>query len=393
MKPLHYMIAANVAYFCLKSACWGNESDYRIVDDCPSGDHIKLLYQMKTIDGMFDWDTQHRYYVLTPSGKPIYRSIQDLASECIRGLPCVTQHTYPEHRSLVVNTFLRKYISSCYRGDHVGVFLDFLSNQQSLTSLVPFSDKIIPVEGTLEQDFNHKSFAQIFGECMRTPSMGTMMRDPEYCQQRIQKRESCDVMELDRSVIARVLNQPSSDKTVLFVGFDQTLPTEGGNIYASTLDYERSLFLSTWGDRPSNDHNQIKTCFCQMPNLLEIFPDMCSAFDYIIVGGQTREYVYPEAWAAFGRMLKLGGRLVYPAYGSLSCHDQLFSLFLNQTLMESVAEEGFSFALHQCDQVSEPIHQTIKKLASFNCEPTYGSFCYVQGGTLFWHKKIISTRK
>jgi hypothetical protein len=393
MKSLRYVIAAHVACFCLKSVCWGNEGDYRIVDDCPSGDHIKLLYQMKTIDGMFDWNMQYRYYVLTPSGKSLYRSIQDLASECIRGLPHVAKHTYCNQRSLAINAFLQKYISSCYRRDHVGVFLDFISHQQSLTSLIPLPENIMPVGDTIGQDFSRKPFAQIFGECMRTPSMGMVMREPEYCKKCAQKGENCAVMALDQSVIARVLNQPSSDKTVLFVGFDQTLPTEGGNIYAHIPGYERSLFLSAWGDRPSNDHNQIKTCFCQMPQLLEIFPDLYNAFDYIIVGGQTREYVYPEAWIAFGRMLKPEGRLVYPAYDSSPFHDQLFSLFLNQTLMESVAEEACSFELYQCGNPSEPIYQAIKNLANFNCKPTYGSFCYTQGKALFWHKKLVLTRK
>ncbi|MDR0647125.1 MAG: hypothetical protein LBF43_01665 [Puniceicoccales bacterium] len=393
MKTLYRIIVINVACFCLKSVCWGNKSHYRVVDDYPSSDHIRLLYQIKTIDGMFHWNIQHRHYVLTPIGEPIYRSIQDLASECIGGLPRVEKPTCDDQRSLAVNAFLRKYIALRHSRDHVGVFLDFLARRQSLTSLVPLPEMIIPVEDIIEQDFNHKPFAQIFGECMRTPSMGMIMRGPEYCEKRIRGGENCDIPELDRDIIAKVLNEPSNDKTVLFVGFDQTLPTEGGNIYAHTPGYTRSLFLSAWGDHLSSDHNQIKTCFCQMPRLLEVFPDMCNAFDYIIVGGQTREYVYPEAWVAFGRMLKPGGRLVYPAYGSSPHHDQLFSSFLNRTLMESIAEEGFNFALYKCDHASEPIYQTIQTLASFNDEPTYGSFCYAQGGALFWHKKIALARE
>ncbi|MDR2769123.1 MAG: hypothetical protein LBB19_01010, partial [Puniceicoccales bacterium] len=41
----------------------------------------------------------------------------------------------------------------------------------------PLPETIIPVEDEMEQDFlNDKSFVQIFGECMRTASMGMIMR-------------------------------------------------------------------------------------------------------------------------------------------------------------------------------------------------------------------------
>jgi hypothetical protein len=311
------------------------------------------------------------------------------------GLPLGIRHIRPDQRSLAANAFLKKHISSCYRKDHVGVFLDFLSGKLSLTALVPMPDTIVPVEDEMEQDFlNDKSFMQIFGECMRTASMGMIMREPEYCrEERARGGESCDITELDSSIVARVLHQLSGDKTVLFVGFDQTSPTEGGDIYAATPGYTRSLFLSAWGIRPSGDRNQIKTCFCQMPRLLEMCPNMRNAFDYIIVGGQTREYVYPEAWVTFGRMLKPGGRLVYPAYSSSPQHDLLFSLCLNRTLMENVAEEGFGLELYKCDNASELIYREIQQLAAFNSIPTYGSFCYAQCGTLFWHKKIVPSRE
>jgi hypothetical protein len=343
---------------------------------------------------MFDWNIERQCYILTPFGEPIYRSIQDLACECMSGLPLGIRLICPDQRSLAVNAFLKKYILSCYRRDHAGVFLDFLSSKLSLTTLVPMPDTIVPVEDEMEQDFlNDKSFMQIFGECMRTASMGMIMREPEHCQERAREGKSCNIEALDRSIVARVLRQPSGDKTVLFVGFDQTFNTEGGEIYADTPGYMRSLFLSAWENRPSSYHNQIKTCFCQMPRLLEACPDMRNAFDYIIVGGQTREYVYPEAWVAFGRMLKPEGRLVYPAYSSSPQHDLLFSLCLNRTLMESVAEEGFGFEPYRCDNASELVYREIQHLAGFNDEPTYGSFCYAQSGTLFWHKKIVPSHE
>jgi hypothetical protein len=395
MKSLNCTIIVNIVCCFLKSVCFGSENDYRTTENCPSSDHIKLLYQMRTVDRMFDWNIERRCYVLTPFGEPIYRSVQDLACECMPGLPLGIRPIRPNQRSLAVNALLKKYISSCYRKDHVGVFLDFLSNKLSLTALIPAPDTIIPAEDEVEQDFlNDKPFVQIFGECMRTPSMGMIMREPEHCEERKRKGESCNITALDCSIVERVLRQSqSSSKTILFVGFDQTLPTEGGNIYAHTSGYERSLFLSAEGVRPSGDHNQIKTCFCQMPRLLEMYPDMRNAFDYIIVGGQTREYVYPDAWVVFGRMLKPGGRLVYPAYGSSPQHDLLFSLCLNRILIENVAEEGFGFELYKCDNVSELIYQEIQQVAAFNSIPTYGSFCYAQNETLLWHKKTVLSRE
>ncbi|MDR2396980.1 MAG: hypothetical protein LBD69_03955, partial [Puniceicoccales bacterium] len=167
------------------------------------------------------------------------------------------------------------------------MYLDFGFLMPTCVQFIP--EEYLPVSGAIAG----KPFVQIFGECMRTASMGMIMRPPYNCQERTRKGESCDITALDRSIVNRILHQPIGDKTVLFVGFDQTFNTEGGNIYADTPGYTRSLFLSAWENRPSEDYNQIKTCFCKMPRLLEMCPDMLNAFDYIIVGGQTREYVYP----------------------------------------------------------------------------------------------------
>ncbi|MDR2768931.1 MAG: hypothetical protein LBB19_00005, partial [Puniceicoccales bacterium] len=177
MKSLNCIIATSVVGCCLNNICLGSEEAYKHPDQVLSSNHIKLLYQMKTVDRMFDWNTERKHYVLTPFGQPIYRSIQDWANECVAALPSGIRPIRPDQRSLAVNAFLKKYISSCCRRDHVGVFLDFLSSQLSLTALVPAPETIIPVEDEMEQDFlNDKSFVQIFGECMRTASMGMIMR-------------------------------------------------------------------------------------------------------------------------------------------------------------------------------------------------------------------------
>jgi hypothetical protein len=269
------------------------------------------------------------------------------------------------------------------------VYLDFALPEFPFIPLIP--EEYLPVSET----FANKSPVQIFGECMRTHSISAMCA-PSYCGE-TQKRtgDSCGITELDCSIIEKVLSQPSSSKTILFVGFDQTSPEEGGNIYAHTPGYERSLFLSAWEERPSGDHNQIKTCFCQMPRLLEMYSGMRNAFDYIIVGGGTDSYVYPEAWVAFGHMLKPGGRLVR-ASDEGKVVREIFSLFLNKILMESVAEEGFSFELYACNDALEPVYQEIQQLAGFNtgsiwCSESWG---YAKEGAAFcWHKKTVPSRE
>jgi hypothetical protein len=270
------------------------------------------------------------------------------------------------------------------------VYLDFTLPKFSF--ITPIPEGYLPVG----EMFANKSPVQIFGECMRTPSMCMVMRIPYQCEEQKRKGESCNITELDCSIVERVLRQSqSSSKTILFVGFDQTSPEEGGNIYAHTPGYERSLFLSDWGNRLSKDHNQIKTCFCQMPRLLEMYPDMRNAFDYIIVGGGTNSYVYPEAWVTFGHMLKPEGRLVCASYkGEVIL--EIFSLFLNKTLRESVAEEGFSFVLYECNDASESIYQEIQQLAGFNTGTTWcrESCGYAKAGAAFcWHKKIVPSRE
>ncbi|MDR0393115.1 MAG: hypothetical protein LBH52_02685 [Puniceicoccales bacterium] len=389
MKAKNLIIVLGIAC-CLKNICSGDEYDYKWKGQLPSDDLVKFLYQRKLTDDMFTWNCEGRHNTLNAFGSGVLRALNTRMELCKQQNGSSVPLKY-ELSSLVIENIIQE-LQRCPQDASIEatignlLYLDFVLPKSEF--IIPIPEEHLPVNEAIDS----KPFVQIFGECMRTISM-SMMRIPFYCQDRAREGESCDITELDRSIVTRVLQQPSSDKTVLFVGFDQTLPTEGGEIYADTPGYTRSLFLSAWKARPSGDHNQVKTCFCQMPRLLEMCPDMRNAFDYIIVGGQTREYVYPEAWVAFGRMLKPEGRLVYAFFYEETSFENFFSLCLNRTLREVVAEEGFGFELYRCDNASEPVYQEIQGLAGFNnvhsAWDRLGKFFYTKEGVAFgWHKKI-----
>jgi hypothetical protein len=380
---------------CLKNVCFGEEKDYQCRGQLPPDNVISFCCQMEVLEHMFTWNSGSPHAALNSFGNSVLGEL-NAKVELLKQQNGSSVRVPSDHElsSLVIKELARK-LQQCPQDantemtqEHL-VYLDF--TLPKFPFITPIPEGYLPVGET----FANKSPVQIFGECMRTPFMSAS-RAPYFCEEQKRKGESCDITELDCSIVERVLRQPqSSGKTILFVGFDQTSPEEGGDIYAHTPGYERSLFLSAWEDRPSEGHNQIKPCFCQMPRLLEMCPAMRNAFDYIIVGGQTREYVYPEAWVTFGHMLKPGGRLVYASYEGAEF--TIFGIWLNQILRGSVAEEGFSFVLYECNDASESIYQEIQQLAGFNTEATWcrdDGFFYTKAGAAFcWHKKTVPSRE
>jgi hypothetical protein len=371
MKTINYITTIGMAC-CLQNPCLGNEDDYKLKIQEPSENMLRYCYQIKKIDGTIMVQNQEaRCMQLTPYGQTVFENIKQL--------PVADMNNNP------VIWYMIQWIQSERTVDPQvqPILADLKSSRLEAASLhTPLPETCIPVNDEIEQDLSQKPFVQIFGECMRTPTINKM--STLVCTR---EEKSCEISAFDQSIMERVLRQPGGDPTVLFVGFDQTSPTEGGNIYADTPGYTRSLFLSAW-ERPQGNYNRIKMCFCQMPRLLEMCPDMRNAFDYIIVGGGTVSYVYPEAWVAFGRMLKPGGRVVYPVIAR-----GLFARCLNRTLRESVAAEDLSFELYWCNNSSEPVFQTIQQLAEFNNVPSLSDFCYTQAESLFWHKKVIPSRE
>jgi hypothetical protein len=193
--------------------------------------------------------------------------------------------------------------------------------------------------------------------------------------------EDCVFSEWDQAIIDRMMAGNPKDKAILFVGFDQGEPTEGSEIFYDTPGYSRSLFWSLWGERPDENHNAIKSCFCKINEILATTPQLLGFFDLIVIGGQTVEYVTSDVWVALGSMLKRGGRIVYPDISV-----DYFPPFLNMMLAEC-CQKSKGFELYKCKSTLEPIYQEIKAFASFNNEPSHGPFCYSNAKTLYWHKK------
>ena len=119
------------------------------------------------------------------------------------------------------------------------------------------------------------------------------------------------IQETDEAVIQRVLSCNTEAKSVLFVGFSQSRPTEGSEIRHNTQGYEKSLFTSAAEEHPGRDYNALKCDFRQYANLLEKFPQLNNFFDYIIVGSETIDYVPAEIWGIFGKLLKNSGLLLF----------------------------------------------------------------------------------
>ena len=196
--------------------------------------------------------------------------------------------------------------------------------------------------------------------------------------------ESCEISQTDKDFINRVLADRSEDKAILWVGFSQTKEDEGGNIDSNSEKYRKSLFWSgedyAGKDRPQ-DKNTMRMCFCQSENLLEEFPTLENFFDYIIIGYATHEYVHHSTWLSFGKMLKEGGRIVYPAKGEvLAPH----FVFRNGLLRDN--DQTYTYNLYSCDakNTQEDVVNEINDLASFYDK----NLCEIPNCKFYWHKKV-----
>ena len=195
---------------------------------------------------------------------------------------------------------------------------------------------------------------------------------------------SCKIPQADKDSINRVLNDQSNDKAILWVGFSQTGPEyEGVNIGSNTEKYRKSLFWSgeDWaGKNRPEGKNTMRMCFCQSENLLNAISGLKKFFDYIIIGDGTHEYVHPETWLSFGKMLKAGGRIIYPAYG-----EQVAPHFVFRNGLLRDNDEAYTYNLYSCntENSQEDVVNEIKDLASF-----YGILRAIPNCKLYWHKKV-----
>lgn len=353
---------------CLEAI--GKERDF-ICNAFPSEKQVQYVYQKCLLNEMFIYDRDENGYVLTDKGKPIYDNLTQLAIDYYKDKKFCFQ---PALSDLAILYSILIDDAKSFLDNKTGIFVLTYANLNNLQKKDPLPEIFFPVKKEIEDDFCYKSSKEIFESKM------------EYCFVRPlqcgQQEEVCDISALDQAVVDRLTAGSPEDKAILFVGFDQSWATEGSEIYWNTPGYTRSLFWSLWNERPDENHNAIKFCFCKINDFLAANSQLYNFFDYIIVGGQTIEYVSADAWLALGDMLKKGGRIVYP-----DMEVNFFPPFLNMMLSEC-CKKSKGFELYKCRNVSEPIYNEIKSLASFNDEPTYGAVCYTHAKTLYWHKKL-----
>ncbi len=262
------------------------------------------------------------------------------------------------------------------------IYLQQLVNKDGIWAISQYNTNFTKL--IMNSDFKNKTSKEIFEKIF--------LNTNNYCGYiRAHFRsttQECNISESDRKIAKRVISGDPKDKAILFIGFDQNQPTEGSEIYADTPGYTRSIFWSNWNDRPEQNHNAIKFCFCKINEFLKTNPQFYSFFDYIIIGCQTREYITPDTWIALGSMLKKEGRIIYREYGKTIDEYYGYPAFLNKMLREHCIE-GKNFNLYKCGDETEPIYQEIKQLTSFNNEYYESSdVCYANAKTLYWHKKL-----
>ncbi len=348
----------------------GKERDF-ICDAFPSEKQMRYVYQKWLINEMFSYDTKVNAYVLSEKGKPIYENLSQFATDFFRKTkPCFQ----PAISDLAIQYSILIDDAVGHRDKNTGILILSYANQHNLATRDPFPEVFFPVDEEIEDDFCNKSGKEIFED-----KIGNFFTRSLRCKD---QNEHCDFSELDLAIVDRIVTGNPNDKAILFIGFDQGEETEGSEIFYDTPGYTRSLFWSLWGERPDENHNSIKLCFCKINKFLEANPQLYGFFDSIIIGGQTVEYVTSDVWIALGSMLKRGGRIIYP-----DIYVDYFPPFLN-LMLSDCCQKSKGFELYKCKNASEPVYQDIKAFAFFNKEPTYGPTCYANAKTLYWHKKL-----
>ena len=180
--------------------------------------------------------------------------------------------------------------------------------------------------------------------------------------------------------IRRIISDESSDKAILFVGFNQEIPANGSEIIYNTAEYRKSLFLNTWLNSLNENYNVMK--IGHFEQILTVFPQLENYFDYVIIEGQRFKNILPEIFIKFGELLKENGRIVYQQYD-----DNIYYTFNNKLLKQTI--QNYDFKLYICDNPENEVFKEITYLAFFNNESSFGdSFCYGSVKKLCWHKKV-----
>ncbi len=347
----------------------GKERDF-ICDAFPSESQVRYVYQKHLICEMFI--CERGVYALSEKGKSICDHLIPLAMDYLK---INRPHFQPVLSDLAM---LYAILVGDYGNDilrDTGAMILSYAHKNKLKKEDPFPEEIFSVDQEIENDFLYKSSKEIFEEKIINTSFNLTYFDL--------KDDFYDISEHDQFVLDRVIrNGNPQDKSVLYVGFEQDDSMNGLGIYYDIPGYTRSIFWNLLNNKPNENYNAFKFCFCKINDFLDQNPQLHEYFDYIIVSNKMAEYFTADVWLYLGTMLKRGGRIVYP-----DTLTHYFSPFLNMILSEC-CESSRGFELYKCDNTSEVVYDEIRQLVSFYKPSNYETFPYATTKILYWHKKL-----
>lgn len=247
------------------------EQDYLCPQQVPTPKDIRFLYQYNLIKSFLIYHKETNTYSTSEEGLATKANIQNKISDEEFSLP----------RNQAINLIGIKLFTN------LKLFYPLTyAEQHRLKRFDPFPESFVPINHLISAEAN-KPYVQIFKEKFESAFF-----QPSICLKNANK--NCDIQREDREKIERVLIDKSDDKSVLFIGFSQNDLSEGSGINYTKEGYRKSLFWSGWEERPGENHNAIKFCFCKTPELLTIYPELLEFFDYIFIGYATLEYIPTE---------------------------------------------------------------------------------------------------
>ena len=310
------------------------EQDYLCSQQAPTSDDIRFLYQYNLIESFLIYHKETNSYSTSEEGLATKANIQTKIGDEEFSLP---SNQAINLIGIKLFTNLKLFYPLTY------------AEQHRLKRFDPFPEAFVPVDHLISAEAN-KPYVQIFKE-----KFLSAFSQSDVCLENMNK--NCDIQREDRDKIERVLMDKSDDKSVLFIGFSQNYLSEGSGINYTKEGYRKSLFWSGWEERPDENHNAIKFCFCKTPELLTIYPELLEFFDYIFIGYATLEYIPTETLIDLTKMLKPEGRIVYPGLSN----DYIRSRFINKLFNDGVAH--FSFKLYRTEKGKD--FEEIYNLTSF----------------------------
>jgi len=347
----------------------GREADFIYAGEAEIN---RVRYKLQSdfiLNKMFIVDSSKFVLGFTSDGEIFHEQLKIKALDYIKKEDFnIKEAKIPYH---ALTTFYKNKIRNLENEDYSCIIkmLDHYCITRSPKPLDSLPEKFFPINEIIEEYFSQQQHDKIAELCDIQPNGCSLPTD------------NTPISEEDKVVIDRVLSTKSQDKTILFVGFNQTNPIEGSEILFNTPGYTRTLFWGNWDHRPDENHNTIKMGFSEIEKLLENYKELYGYFDYIIVGMETDAYVPLNVWIRFGDMLKKKGRLVCQGSSDYVTVHFWINKILNKSFQKN---EMFNF--YRCDDSNEEIFNEIRSLAFF--DKKQHSNCYAKADVFLWHKKL-----